>query len=232
MARVGDTIESPVTGARIVFRKTARDTNGELLQYDEFLKRGGRGPREHIHPYQEERFEILSGTARIGVRGQEHDYGARETVVVAAGTPHVWGNPSEEEVHLIIEFRPALRVETFLETLFGLQKDGKVNPKSGLPNPFQRAVIAREYEDEVYLARPPLFVQRVYFGLLAPIGKLLGYKARYPEYSGPEEPLAGGREGEGPSAASGAMRWRIVIGAVVAVVGLLLLRRRVRSGRR
>jgi len=76
-------------------------------------------------------------------------------------------------------------------------------------------------------------VQRVLFGLLAPIGKLLGYKARYPEYSGPEEPLAGGgREGEGPSAASGAMRWRIVVGAVVAAVGLLLLRRRVRSGRR
>jgi quercetin dioxygenase-like cupin family protein len=206
MARAGDTIESPISGARIRFLKTSRDTNGELLRYDEFLKRGGRGPREHVHHYQEERFEVLSGTARIGVRGQERDYGAGKTVVVPAGTPHVWGNPSEEEVHLIIEFRPALRVETFLETHFGLQKDGKVNPKSGLPNLFQRAVIAREYEDEVYLTRPPLFVQRALFGLLAPIGRLLGYKARYPAYSGPEEPLAGGREGEGPSAASGAMR--------------------------
>jgi mannose-6-phosphate isomerase-like protein (cupin superfamily) len=233
MARAGDTIESPISGARIRFLKTSRDTNGELLRYDEFLKRGGRGPREHVHHYQEERFEVVSGTARIGGRGQERDYGAGETVVVPAGTPHVWRNPSEEEVHLIIEFRPALRVETFLETLFGLQKDGKANPKSGLPNLFQQAVIAREYEDEVYLTRPPLFVQRALFGLLAPIGKLLGYKARYPEYSGPEEPLAGGgREGEGPSAASGAMRWRIVVGAVVAAVGLLLLRRRVRSGRR
>jgi quercetin dioxygenase-like cupin family protein len=228
MARAGDTIESPISGARIRFLKTSRDTNGELLRYDEFLKRGGRGPREHVHHYQEERFEVVSGTARIGVRGPERDYGAGKTVVVPAGTPHVWGNPSEEEVHLIIEFRPALRVETFLETHFGLQKDGKVNPKSGLPNLFQRAVIAREYEDEVYLTRPPLFVQRALFGLLAPIGRLLGYKARYPEYSGPEEPLAGVREGEGPSAASGAMRWRIVVGAAVAVVGLLLLRRRVR----
>jgi quercetin dioxygenase-like cupin family protein len=232
MARAGDTIESPVSGRRIVFRKTARDTNGELLQYDVFLKGGGRGSREHVHPYQEERFEILSGTARIGVRGQERDYSAGETVMVAAGTRHGWWNPSEEEVHLIIEFRPALRVETVLETLSGLEKDGKVNPRSGRPNPFQMAVIAREYEDEIYPARPPLFVQRVLFGMLAPIGKLLGYRARYPEYSGPEEPPAGGREGEGPSAASGAMRWRIVVGAVVAVVALLLLRRRVRSGRR
>jgi MYXO-CTERM domain-containing protein len=76
----------------------------------------------------------------------------------------------------------------------------------------------------------PLFVQRVLLGLLAPIGKLLGYKARYPEHSGAEEPL-GGREGEGPSAASGPMTglcgW-----AGVAVLALLLLRRRVHSGRR
>ena len=230
MAREGDAIESPVAGARIVFRKTARDTNGELLQYEEFLKGGGRGQREHVHPYQEERFKIISGTARIGVGGQERDYGAGKTVVVPAGIRHAWGNPSEEPVHVIIEFRPALRLETFLETHFGLAKDGKVNPKSGLPNPFQLAVVAREYEDEVYLARPSPLVQRVHYALFAPIGKLLGYEARYPEYTGPEEPLAGGNED--PSAASRAMRWRIAAGALFAVVPLLLLRRRVRLGGR
>jgi hypothetical protein len=43
-------------------------------------------------------------------------------------------------------------MEEWLEIFFGLQKDGKVNPKSGLPNPLQWAVISREYEDELYLA--------------------------------------------------------------------------------
>ena len=38
MAREGDVIENPVSGARIVFRKTARNTNGELLQFDLFFK--------------------------------------------------------------------------------------------------------------------------------------------------------------------------------------------------
>jgi quercetin dioxygenase-like cupin family protein len=231
MAKAGDTLESPLSGARIVFLKTARDTSVELLQLDDVMKGGGRVPIEHVHPHMEERFEILSGTLRFRVRGQERDVGAGETVVVPAGTPHVWGNPNEDEVHLILEFRPALRMEEWFETFFGLQKDSKVNPKSGLPNALQWAVIFREYEDEIYLASPPLFVQRVLFGLLAPIGKLLGYKARYPEYSG-EEPQVGGSEGERPSGASGGMRGIIVVGAVVAVVGLLLLRRRVRSGRR
>ena len=231
MAKAGDTIESPLSGARIVFLKTARDTNGELLQLDDVMKGGGRVPIEHVHPYMEERFEILSGTARLSMRGQERDVGAGETVVVPAGTPHVWGNPNEDEVHLILEFRPALRMDEWFETFFGLQKDGKVNPKSGLPNPLQWAVISREYEDEIYLASPPLFVQRVRFGLLAAIGKLLGYKARYPAYSGTEEPLAG-MEGERLSAASGAKREGIVVGAIVALIALSLLRRLVRTGTR
>jgi hypothetical protein len=64
--------------------------------------------------------------------------------------------------------------------------ESEVNPNSGLPNPLQWAVISREYEDELYLASPPLLVQRVRFGLLAQIGKLLGYKARYPKYSAAE----------------------------------------------
>ena len=38
----------------------------------------------------------------------------------------------------------------------------------------------RDYEDEIYLARPPLFVQRAIFGVLASIGRLLGYRAEYP----------------------------------------------------
>jgi mannose-6-phosphate isomerase-like protein (cupin superfamily) len=231
MAKAGDTIESPPTGARIRFLKTARDTNGQLLQIDDVMQGGGRVAIEHVHPYMEERFEILSGSARLSMRGQQRDVGAGETVVVPAGTPHVWGNPHEDEVHLIIEFRPALRMEEWFETFFGLQKEGKINPNSGLPNPLQWAVISREYEDEIYLASPPLLVQKVRFGLLAQIGKLLGYKARYPAYSGAEAPLAG-REGEGASAGSGAMREGIVVGAIVALIGLLLLRRRVRSGRR
>ena len=42
MARAGDTIESPASGARIVFLETARDTNGQLLQLDDVMKGGGR----------------------------------------------------------------------------------------------------------------------------------------------------------------------------------------------
>jgi hypothetical protein len=69
-------------------------------------------------------------------------------------------------------------METWFETVFGLQRDGKVDPKNGLPNLLQLALIAREYE--FYLARPPLFVQRVLFGLLAPSASCSGTRLATP----------------------------------------------------
>ena len=46
MARAGDELVNPVTGLRTVFRKTARQTSGELLQVDRLSRLDhGSGPR-------------------------------------------------------------------------------------------------------------------------------------------------------------------------------------------
>jgi hypothetical protein len=121
-------------------------------------------------------------------------------------------------------------MEEWFETFFGLQKDGKINPKRGLPNPLQWAVISREYEDEIYLASPPLLVQRVRFGLLATIGKLLGYKARYPGYSGAEG--AAGVGGEGPPSTRRVMARAVAMAASVLVASSFLLGRMRRRSER
>jgi hypothetical protein len=46
--------------------------------------------------------------------------------------------------------------------------------------------LINEHWNEAYLTKPPLLVQKVMFGALAPVGRLLGYKAHYPKYSGLE----------------------------------------------
>ena len=61
-----------------------------------------------------------------------------------------------------------------------LAQDGKVNPKTGLPNLLQMAVLMRAFRNEIILARPPKIAQTIVFGLLAPIGRLLGYRGEYP----------------------------------------------------
>jgi hypothetical protein len=64
--------------------------------------------------------------------------------------------------------------------------------------------------------------------LLASVGRLLGYRASYPEYSGPEEPLQ--RDDTRSATASEAMKGRVIAAAVlITFVVLLLIRRRSRS---
>jgi hypothetical protein len=81
-----------------------------------------------------------------------------------------------------------------------LAQDGKVSPKTGLPNLVWMALILRHYRDFVHLARPPLFVQRAVFTPLAAVAKVLGYRLPYqypygrPLGAKPRTTLAGRRK--------------------------------------
>lgn len=186
MARAGDVMEDPGTGARAVFRTAAADTNGQLLRMDFTVPPHVPVSGEHIHPRMEESFEVLSGTFGFLVDGQEHVGGAGHRVVVPPGVRHNFWLVGDEAGEIRFEFRPALRAEEVFETLWSLARDGKIDRKTGRPGILQAAVLLSEYRNEYVLARPPLPVQRVVFGVLAPVGKLLGYRARRPY------PFAGG----------------------------------------
>ena len=180
MARAGDELVNPVTGLRTVFRKTAQDTSGELLRVDWIGEPGWTTGPDYVHPRQEERFEVLSGKLGLRVEGVERVYSAGDVILAPAGSAHAAWNAGDDEVHVLVDFRPALRTERAFETLAGLARDGKTN-KAGAPgNPLRLALVLRHFEDEIYFVRPPLAVQRVIFGTLARVARLLGYRAEYP----------------------------------------------------
>jgi quercetin dioxygenase-like cupin family protein len=174
----------PVTGERIVFRKRSAETAGQLMEMSLYLGPAGFIAAEHVHPNQEERFEVEGAPVMFKVAGKERLYEPGEVAVVPPGTPHVWWNPGEVESTTLVQFRPALDTETFFETFFGLARDGKV-ARNGLPNPLQMAVLARTYKREMQLAPPAQWVLGPLTVLLAPIARALGYRGRYDEYSGP-----------------------------------------------
>lgn len=184
MAIAGDVIVNPVTGEKIVFLQTAAEAAGERLEADLFVKPGGFVAAEHVHPHQEERFTVHVGTIRLRIGGEERIYGSGEGATVPAGTPHVWWNAGEDELSVRVELRPAGRFEEFVTSFFALAQAGETNAK-GMPNLLQLAVIAREYRDVIYPTQPPQIVQKVLFGILAPVGRLLGYTADVP-YVEPE----------------------------------------------
>jgi quercetin dioxygenase-like cupin family protein len=173
----------PITRERIVFRRRAKDTAGELMEMNLYLGASGFIAAPHVHPNQEERFEISGAPAMFRIGNEERLYQPGEVAIVPRGTPHVWWNPGDDEVTTLIQFRPALNTETFFETFFGLARDGKVG-KNGLPNPLQMMVLARGYHDEMQLPRSRQRALYPLAVLLAPIGRALGYRARYDKYSG------------------------------------------------
>jgi len=180
MMRKGDVIENPVTGERLRFLETSRETGGEYVLVECTVQPNGFVAAAHVHPYQSERFEIEAGTIAFKVDGKEVVARPGESVFVPAGSSHTFWNAGGSEAVFVTEVRPALQFERLLETMFALAGDGKTN-KKGMPNPLRLAVIASAHFDDVRLPFPPAWMQKVGLAMGAPLGRLLGFG---PEYDG------------------------------------------------
>jgi mannose-6-phosphate isomerase-like protein (cupin superfamily) len=179
MAKPGDVITNPRTGQRMRFLKTSQDTGGELLQIECFNTVSRVKEPEHIHPFQENRFEMISGSLVFCIAGKERQLNAGEVVAIPLNVPHFFWNGSDQEAHYIQEFRSALRSELFFETLFGLARDGKLT-EQGLPDLFDMAVFVPCFWNEIRVTRPPEVIQKVLFTLLGPVSRLLGHRGVLP----------------------------------------------------
>lgn len=91
MAIRGQVIDTPVAGDRIVFHETKADSQGRRLVLEVIIKPGAQGPPEHIHPLQEERFEVLSGRVGARVGGNDRVLGVGDTLTVLPERPTVGG---------------------------------------------------------------------------------------------------------------------------------------------
>lgn len=91
-AFTGKVLDNPISGERFVFHQTASDTGGQLLAFDLVLTPDGHVPGGHVHPVQEERFQVLRGTMKFrkGLRTVVAEAG--EEVVVPPGSYHRFAN--------------------------------------------------------------------------------------------------------------------------------------------
>jgi len=182
VARAGDVLVNPATGERLVFLRTAADSGGAALEYElEFVPRGFSA-RDHLHPRQSERHEVLEGSLELVVDGVERRLGPGEAETVPAATRHRIFATQERPLLGRFTVSPALESEVLLETLFGLAAHGKVGP-SGDPPLLQLAVIFDEFAELGRPPRPSPRVQKALFAPLAALGRARGYRSRYAEYS-------------------------------------------------
>jgi quercetin dioxygenase-like cupin family protein len=178
MIKKGDTIVNIRTGQKMKFLETWAETNGTQLKIDCVSPATSTREKSHVHPYQENRFTMLKGSLRFTINGKELCATAGDIISIPKNIPHAFYASGNTEAHYIQEFFPALKIDHLFETFFVLARDGKLN-KSGTPNILRTALILLNFEKEIRLAQPNWIIQKFTFKLLAPIAKLMGYKASY-----------------------------------------------------
>jgi quercetin dioxygenase-like cupin family protein len=176
------TLENPISGERFVFLQTAADTDGELLAFELTLQPGGRVPGGHVHPGQEERFDVQAGHMRFRKGRRTVLAGPGDAVVVPPETYHRFANAGEDPARVRVEVRPPLEMQRLYETVEAFAREGRTLP-SGLPRPLDLALFMHEFEDEVEAPIAPRLVRAV-MAPLAWIGARRGLDARYRSVDG------------------------------------------------
>ena len=192
MIRAGFTFEHPITKTRTVVLESDAETNGMgwLLEVTRTSK-SGSDLGEHLHLTWTETFEILKGTAKYRLDGDERIAKAGESFVVEPRHFHVhpWNATDEELVYRQrdrFEQPSPAAVQDILgifATRTGMARDG-IRYKGFPKLLFQSATIRTAVKHGNYVASPSMAMQNVLASTLGLLGELLGYKAVNPKYVG------------------------------------------------
>jgi quercetin dioxygenase-like cupin family protein len=167
---IGEVWENPITGERATILEMPYQ-NPEHRSTAELTARvGAKVVGEHYHPALVERFTVLEGELTVKRDGKIDILREGESAVIEAGVWHDWWNAGSRNARVRVEITPGERFAHMVETLFGLARLGYTDNK-GMPNMLQLAVFAREFSDVVVFRSPPPAVQRLLFGVLAPIAR-------------------------------------------------------------
>ena len=178
MIKKGDTIVNIRTGQKMTFLATWAETNGTQLKIDCVSPLTSAREKLHYHPYQENRFTVTHGQLLFTIDGKEQLASVGDIISIPKNVPHSFYNSGLVNAHYVQEFFPALKIDSLFETFFVLAREGKLN-KSGSPNIFRTARILLHFKKEIRLAHPNWMFQNIIFNLLAPLARLIGYKAAY-----------------------------------------------------
>ena len=86
MITTGQSITNSVTGETLVFRTTSADANGECVVVETYVEPNGAVAAAHVHPSQEETFEVIAGELEFRLGKRKLVAGPGDRVLVPAGT--------------------------------------------------------------------------------------------------------------------------------------------------
>jgi mannose-6-phosphate isomerase-like protein (cupin superfamily) len=144
-----DPTHEDATG-RVWYLRTAETSGGEVHEQRVEYRPGSPFPPTHLHPDQDEHFEVERGRMRFVVDGVEHLIAAGGAIDIPRGTPHRARNASASVPAVVRwETRPALRTTAFFTTAARLGDDRDL---------LASALLAHEFRDVFRLAGPARFL--------------------------------------------------------------------------
>jgi quercetin dioxygenase-like cupin family protein len=143
MAHAGQVFDDGAVRLEVLV--TGADSDGALHEMRATYRAGCPFPPAHLHPAQDERFEVLEGRLLFLVDGTEHVVGAGETIAILRGRVHQARNPFDEPAVALWQTRPALRSSEFFEAVAAAREQGLE----------QLLAVVAEYADVFELAVQP-----------------------------------------------------------------------------
>ena len=142
----------------------------ELLEVEAVYGPSGSPPPAHLHPAQDEHFEMLAGHLRVRAGGEERELTAGDTIDIGRGTVHQMWNPGSEPARVLWRTSPGGRTEQWFRAIDRLQREGHVG-RNGMPGPLAFGVLLTEYRDVFQLAARPRVLVRAGLGVLGALGR-------------------------------------------------------------
>jgi mannose-6-phosphate isomerase-like protein (cupin superfamily) len=174
MAVVGQEMVNPISRERWVWLHTAASTGGAFCEFELHLGQGALVAASHIHPFQQERFEVKTGAIRVKAGGVEALLGPGDCRTVEAGAVHAWSNAAEGPAVVLVRLTPALRSEDFFAGFCALAHSGKANSKGMPRNPLRLAVYAHQFRREAQLPATANPIVSTILGAFAALGRAVG----------------------------------------------------------
>jgi mannose-6-phosphate isomerase-like protein (cupin superfamily) len=141
MAEQGQTIQG-IGG----FRLRILTLSDELLEMEAHYAGDGNFPPVHLHPQQEEHFEVVSGRMLTLIDGDERTYDAGNAFDVPAGTPHTM--KADGPTVMNWKVTPSMRTAEFFERAYAAGGQNAMSAE-------EAAAFLEEFKNEFRAVGPP-----------------------------------------------------------------------------
>ena len=152
---------------------TVVSSTPEALEVEVSYGHASKPPPPHLHPAQDERFEVIFGLLRVKAGDRDVALGPGETIEIPRGTRHqLWSANGETRARW--QTSPGGRTLEWFEAIDGLHRLRRVG-RNGMPGPLAFATLLTKYDDVFRLAVGPDRLVRGALAPLAAIGRTRGY---------------------------------------------------------